>query len=108
MYIQIIIYKISIYIHTHINVYAHTKVYTLCPKNDPSFVCYNFDKCKQILLSGSNLAKKLSNQKMLYFLMSPKHYCYTTLQIRKPENYVLSLECCIFFATKHTKHIQVT
>ena len=86
----------------------HTRKYIHCvPKmTHPSFAITLTNV--KILLSGSNLAKKLSNQKMLYFLMSPKHYCYTTLQIRKPENYVLSLECCIFFATKHTKHIQVT
>ena len=55
--------------------------YTLCLKNVPPLVCYNFDTRECILIFfGRNVTDKVSNQKALYCATSNNVCFCTTLQ----------------------------
>ena len=61
-------------------------------KNDTAVVCYNFDEHRTILIIfGRNIAKKVSNQMVLYFPTSHNCFC-TTWGIKKAESCVLLLK----------------
>jgi len=71
--------------------------YTLCLKNVPPSVCYNFDIRERILIFfGRNVTDKVSNQKTLYCVLH-QITCTSALSGKtgKHENRIFSLKCCI-------------
>ena len=71
--------------------------YTLCLKNVPPLVCYNFDTRECILIFfGRNVTDKVSNQKALYCATSNNVCFCTTLQNGETrKSHFFSLKCCI-------------
>jgi len=67
------------------------------PKKRPTFTtCYNFYMHSSIAtIFGTNVAKKVDNQNILYFPTSPN---------RNPGNCVFSLKWCMLIHHKNTKH----
>jgi len=73
-----------------------TKTSTLCFKNVPPLVCYNFDTRERILIFfGRNVTDKVSNQRR--FSVPPQMTCASALpgKTGKHENRIFSVKCCI-------------
>jgi len=70
--------------------------YTVCQKNVPPLVCYNFDIRERILIFfGIAITDKVSSQKALY-CTTPENLCFcTTWQNRETKIAFFSLKCCI-------------
>jgi len=78
---------------------------TPCLKKRPTFTtCYNFYIHSSIAtIFGTNVAKKVGNQNVLYFPTSSNKCVCTTWGNKKPGNCVFSLECCMLFHQNNTK-----
>jgi len=70
--------------------------YILCPKNDTSLSCYNFDVHEPILIIiGKNVNEKVSNQNV--FIVPPHltSACALPGETQKHRNRIFSLKCWI-------------
>jgi len=81
---------------------------TLCLKNVPPLTGYNLDIHRPItIVFGRSVTKKVGNQTVLCFPISPIYWFCTTFRNTKPINCVFHLNSVCCFANKHTKHIQI-
>jgi len=87
---------------------VHNFWYTPCVKKRPTFTtCCNFYIHSSIAtIFGTNVAKKVSNQNVLYFSTSPSWCFCATWGKRKPGNCVFSLKCCMLFQQKNMNTVK--
>jgi len=70
----------------------------------PTFDLLNLDIHDLIMIIfGTSVTEKVSNQNVLYFPTSPNLCFCTTWGNRKPKNCTFSLKCCMLF-TKNTRN----